>query len=159
MSTFTWKLGGLIAALTLGMTMTLWGAERQSLIQLANDATGADDGLPFRVTATMFAGLVLLAFGLYGTMTVWTNWFREHPEAKLLPLWSFLAVAVVFGGAAMYAFTNHSVWLLKQDPVPQDVSQGYIAFQTVCMTLFALAAAGMFVRGAIKRYRLRFEEH
>lgn len=158
MNRFLWKFGALVAMLTLGMTMTLWGAERQSLIQIANDAAGTDDGTPFRVVATMFVGLLLLTVGLFGTMTIWTNWFRSRPGASMLPAWAFILVALFFGAAAMWAFTNHSVWLLEQDPVPQQVQQGYIAYQTVCMTLFALACAGLFVRGAVKRFRARFAE-
>ena len=121
MNQFLWKFAALVATLTLGMAMTLWGAERQSLIQMANDAAGTDVGVPFRVVATMSVGLMLLTIGLFGTMTIWTNWYRTRPQAKLLPSWLFIVVALFFGVVAMWEFTNHSTWLLKQDPVPQAV--------------------------------------
>lgn len=140
MSGFLWRMGGALAAGLLGLALVFWQLEHASLNAFAG--LGRPSAA---VYALLFAGLLLLGGSVMYAFTRWAAFLREHPETRQLPAWLLVAILVVAGAAFVLGAAIHAGYLRSQDPVPMEISQGYVAYE---VSFAALALVALVLLGA-----------
>ena len=139
MSGFLWRMGGALAAGVLGLMLVFWQLEHASLRAFA----GLGRPSP-AVYALLFAGLLLLGASVLYAFTRWAAFLRAHPETRQLPVWLLVAILVLAGGSFVMGAAIHAGYLREQDPVPMEISQGFVAYEVsfAALVLVALVLLG-----------------
>lgn len=132
-------LGASLVAAVVGLYMLFWALERSALLSFRATAEGQPLSLPMYVNIIMFAGLILVNFALFFGLVQWSRYLRQHPRTYQLPVWALFSVVVVAGAALITAMANHSAYVQSYDPIPMDISEGFVVFQ-VCMGTLVLTA-------------------
>ncbi|MDN4483758.1 hypothetical protein [Demequina lignilytica] len=146
MSGFLWRVGGALAAGVLGLALIFWQLEHASLNALG------DLGRPsIAVYGLLFAGLLLLGWAVMSTLTRWIGYLREHPETRQLPAWLLGGLALLFGAVLVAGIVIHASYLRAQDPVPTEISQGFIAYEVAFAALAIVPGVLLVARLATRR--------
>ncbi|MEX0913649.1 MAG: hypothetical protein WDZ57_01730 [Demequina sp.] len=122
-------MGGALIAAIAGQAMLFWALERSNLVALEGAHLGHAGRAPFGIYILLFLGLLVVNFSGYFALTQWARYLRAHPDARQLPVWFLFTLAVVAGAALLTGIANHSAYVQSLQPVPMDVSQGFIAYQ------------------------------
>jgi len=142
------KMGGSLVAAVIGQAMLFWALERSNLVALEGAHLGHGGRAPFSIYVTLFLGLLLVSFSGFFALTEWSRYLRSHPDATQLPLWFLFSLAVVAGAALLTGIANHSAYVQSLNPVPMDVSHGFIAYQIVTGTLVLVSVVLLGARWA-----------
>ncbi|WP_062460627.1 hypothetical protein [Demequina soli] len=143
MSGFLWRMGAALALGVLGLGLIFWQLEHASL----NASAGLGrPSLP--VYGLMFVGLLLLYASLFYALTRWSRFLHAHPETRQLPPWFLVAIIVFSGAALVTGIAVHAGYLREQDPVPMEISQGFIAYEVSFATLALVPLVLLGVRWA-----------
>ena len=126
-----WKLGACVVLGMVGLAMVFWGLERSALIDRAAVVSGADGSVPQRVFLTLYVGLMLLWIAVLWALTVWSKYLRAHPETRQAPVWALMLLIALSGTAGLLGFAQHWGHINGLDPVPTEVSEGFIAGQVM----------------------------
>ena len=118
----------------IGLTMLLWALERTSLVGFAE---GAGANPPFRVFLTMFVGLAAVNLCTFDALKRWSQYLRDHPETRQVPVWFLLVLLLSAGGSLIFAMATHAGYLRGLDTVSTTPSMGYVGFQVV-MAMFVI---------------------
>lgn len=128
-------LGSALAGAIVGLTMFFWALEHSSLLAFHAAARGEPMQVPLPVSALMFSGFIVANFALFFGLVQWSRYIRKHPRTYQLPTGALFSVVVVAGALLITALANHAAFVRSHDPIPMDVSSGYVAFQVVMGTM------------------------
>jgi hypothetical protein len=142
------KLGGCLGAGIVGLTMVMWGLERVALVDAAVRLKGESIAMPGHVYVLVFVGLVLVSLAVAVAVTTWGGVLKENPDTRQVPVWALMVVMAVAGGAGLTGLAVHSSYVRSLEEVPTVVSQGYIAYQVLAVSILLVALVLMGVRWA-----------
>jgi len=126
---FLWRMAGSFVLATLGLAMTFWALERTSLIAFAGAGGEGPSRPPAQVYLLLFAGLIVLNLSTFYALVKWSRYLRENPDAKQAPVPLLISIMVIAGGLLVGGMAVHAGWVKSQNPVPTEVSQGFIAYE------------------------------
>ncbi|WP_156165352.1 hypothetical protein [Demequina rhizosphaerae] len=141
MSGFLWRMGGALALGVLGLTLVFWQLEHASLYAFAGLGRPST-----AVYALLFTGLVLVNVSVFYMLTRWSRFLRAHPETRQLPPWFLVGVIVLSGAVLVTGIAVHAGYLRSLDPLPMDISQGFVAFEVSFASLVLVPLVLLAVR-------------
>jgi hypothetical protein len=142
------KLGGCLGAGIAGLTMVMWGLERVALVDAAVRLSGESIAMPGYVYVLVFVGLALVSLAVACAVTTWGGVLKASPETRQVPVWTLIVVMALAGGAGLTGLARHSGYVRSLDEVPTTVSEGYIAYQVLAVSILLVALVMMGVRWA-----------
>ena len=132
----------------IGLTMLLYALEATSLLAFAARAEGGSDRPPLSIYVTLFVGLVVLSLSAFWILKQWSEYVREHPDVKHLPVWFLVVLIVLPGSGLIYSVATHSAYIQSLAQVPAEPNLGYVAFQVIMAALVIIAIILLAVRWA-----------
>lgn len=132
----------------VGLTMVMWGLERVALVDAAVRLRSEPIAIPTHVYLLVFVGLVLVSLAIACAVTTWGGVLKENPGTRQVPTWVLIVVMAVAGGAGLAGLARHSDHVRSLEVVPTVVSQGYIAYQVLALSVLLVALVMMGVRWA-----------
>lgn len=149
MSPFLWRMFAAFWVGMLGLTLMFWQLEHASLHSFAGEGRPSP-----AVYALLFAGLLLVNGSGFYALTRWSRFVHEHPNAGQAPAWLLVSIIVFAGAALITGVAVHAGYIRAQDPIPMEISQGFIAYEVVFTAMIIVPLILLAVRWS-RGYRQR----